>query len=193
MARPRKVSFPSDEEFTNLYKTCSNDEIMSLLGITKTQLRYHVEQLGVNKDKNVVRENNNRKKSVKPSDEILRELAKKHTADEIGEIYGVSRHTVYLWFKVAGITKREAFAPDNDLFSKYTTSEIAEMYNVWPSTVCRYRQKHGLPMVKARRLPEDEELLILLQKHSPLEIAIMYDVSTAAISSRLKRMEKERR
>lgn len=131
------------------------------------------------------------KRTIRPDNETLLELSKNYSAREIGEHYGVDKSTVYNWYRQAGIKKNPKFQPDNALFSELSTTEIANLYGVDKGTVRCYRKKHGLPMVDTRKvLPSNEELLQLLKKHSFLEVAEMYDVSTYSIKKRLKNANK---
>lgn len=190
-AMPKKISIPNAEEFVQLYIEHNNDELMEMLGLTRSQLRYRVERLGLNKNPNIVRKC--KVKSYKgPDHETLRKLAKNHNAIEIAEMYGAAPVTVRTWFKEAGIVKRGRFKPDHALFSTHTPSEIAKMYDVSVSSVSRYRKKHNLPLVERRgKLPESAVFNQLLKAHSILEIAQMYDVSTVAVENRIKKELKK--
>ena len=194
LTNKQQPQWPNDKEFIKLYIECSNAELMKMLNVTRAQLRYHVEQLGLNIDPAIVRIYGAGKKSTKPGKEKLQELAEQFTAKDIAKIYGVTVNTVYAWYQRAGINILKKFMPDDSLFYTHSTSELTQKYNVSASAVCRYRRKHKLPSInKTKKLPEDNELLQLLQEYSPLEVAMRYDVSTAAITRRLSRMRKAKK
>ena len=188
MPRKKKAAFPSDEEFVSLYKTNTNDELMHMFGATRAQLRYHVEQLGLNRT--IKREKGVRAKTSQPDTETLRLLAKEYSGREIGAMYGVTNYAVYVWFKNVGINQKVKFTPDDAVFSQYTTADIAKMYGVCPSTVCRYRQKNNLPFVKNQKLPDDKILIALAESYTSLEIAKQFDVSSAAVEKRLRNIKR---
>jgi transposase len=192
---PKMNGFPSKEEFTKLYVEYNNEELMEILGVTKSQLRYRVERLGLNKNPNIKRKG--RTKNYKgPTREKIKELAANYTAKEIASMYGVAHVTAQSWCSDAGVVKKRRFEPEQSLFFTHTLREIAEIYDVDVAIVHRYRKKHNLPSLKKymHKLPEDNNILLeLLQSHTKLEIAQMYDVSTAAIDSRLIRMKKKQK
>lgn len=157
MVRAKKVIFPNNEEFIKLYVEYSNTELMEMLGVTTSQLRYHVEKMGLNKNPEICRKYGTgwqKHLAERPDKARLLELTKIHNSEEIAEMYGVAKSTVDIWVSQANINRRQRFFPDETLFSTHTAPEIAAIYGVSVDAVYAYRRKHGIPYVNKRNKSE---------------------------------------
>lgn len=130
---------------------------------------------------------------------------KTHTAEEIANDYHVTEATVYRWAKkyATNVVRRprnhKPKRPDNAtllmLYQHHSSSELAERYDVGPSTIRAWvcdAKKHYDPAIKPEHYqtpvrhqsmaPNDDTLIYLHNNYTAQQIADMYDVTIRVVA-----------
>lgn len=125
------------------------------------------------------------KKSIKrPTLDELSSLLEVHTQREVAEMYGVTEHTVWVWYRDlrdSGLSSRLTPEKLEELLKTHTKTEIAKMYGVAIQSVANMCYQLDLAR-RGKVVPSIDELLELRKTMSQKEIAQMYGVSASKIS-----------
>ena len=183
------IDFGKDEDFiANYEKLKSSRKMGELYGCDKSSITAHAKKIGYNYSSN-----KERKITLIPIEQVIRDYEELQSTNKVGEKYGCSGTSVrnYLLKNGYSLTNFQAKlrdVSDEEFIKIYNelnnTAKVAKYYNCSTTTIKNKANKLGLAVKKEYKLSKEdkEEIIAAYGTHTSTELAKKYNVSRGMIT-----------